>query len=379
MRAPSPVLVLAAGRLPQGRFGGKLAGQGAVALGTSVVEGLLSNPGLPRPGKVIWGLARSHTQGMNPARSIALKASLPDTTFAHTVNMACGSSLQALLLGAQALSLGESEPILVGGSEAMSDTPHLLPGLRWGYRMGHQALPDVMHQDGLRCPVTDLLMGETVEDLALRKGVSRGEADALALESHRRARSADFAAECLSHSLLDHDECIRSTDLAALEGMKPVFHPEGQITAGNASALSDGAATLLLARPDQVEDARPLARILGWAEAALDPMDMGLGPVPAVERLLADIGAEIRDVDHWELNEAFAAQVLCCAHALDLPFDRLNPAGGGIALGHPIGASGARIVVTLIHQLRQRGGGLGIATLGIGGGLGLAVALEIFP
>lgn len=370
-------MILAAGRLPQGRFGGSLAGQGAVALGVSATRGLLADPALPRPGKVIWGMARSHTQGMNPARSIALKAGLPEATLAHTVNMACGSSLQALLLGAQALCLGEADPILIGGSEAMSDTPHLLPGLRWGFRMGHRALPDVMQQDGLRCPVTDLLMGETVEDLAIRRQISRLDADVYALESHQRARTADFHSELLPHSSLDHDECIRTTDLPSLEALAPVFRGDGQITAGNASAISDGAAALLLARPDQFGEAPPLARILGWTEAALDPMDMGLGPVPAVRALLGELGLKVRDIDHWELNEAFAAQVLCCAQTLDLPLERLNPVGGGIALGHPIGASGARIVVTLIHQLRKRGGGLGIATLGIGGGLGLAVALEV--
>lgn len=367
--------LLAAGRLPQGRYGGALRGVGAVGLGTAAVQGLLADSALPRPGKVVWGMARSHTQGMNPARSVALRAGLPEDTAAFTVNMACGSSLQALILAAQDLELGGGAPILAGGSEAMSDTPHLMPGLRWGFRMGHRELPDVMHQDGLRCPVTGLLMGETIERLAAKRGVTRAEADAYAARSHARARAAEFRPELLPVAQLDHDECVRDADEAALARLAPVFGAGGQVTAGNASALSDGAAALLLA-PAGLHP-RPLARILGAAEAAVDPLDMGEAPVPAVRRLLEEQGLSVEDIDLWELNEAFAAQVLVCQRQLDLPEDRLNAAGGGVALGHPIGASGARIVATLAHQLRLRGGGLGVATLGIGGGLGLAVLLEV--
>lgn len=374
----TPVHIYAARRLPQGRYGGALKGAGAVALGQAALEGLLLDESLPRPGKVLWGLARSHTQGMNPARSLAIRAGLALDTPAATVNMACGSSLQALILAAQALALGEPRPILAGGSEAMSDTPHLLPGLRWGFRMGHREVPDVMHHDGLRCPVTGLLMGETIERLATRRGITRPEADAYAARSHARAAAADFRAELLPHPDLARDEGVRpgltEADLARLA---PVFGPGGQVTAGNASGLSDGAAALLLARPGTLPDHKPLARILGFAEAGVDPLDMGEAPVPAVRKLLAQHGLSRGDVDLWELNEAFAAQVLVCQHQLDLPEDRLNVAGGGVALGHPIGASGARIVVTLIHQLKQRGGGLGVATLGIGGGLGLALLLEV--
>ncbi|HEY3269717.1 MAG TPA: thiolase family protein [Geothrix sp.] len=380
MRNSLDLLILAAGRLPQGRYGGSLAGLGAVSLGRSVVEGLLSRPELPQPGSLIWGMARSHTQGMNPARTLALRAGLPHDTPAFTVNMACGSSLQALILAAQRLQAGAAVPILAGGSEAMSDTPHLVPGLRWGFRMGHRQLPDVMHHDGLRCPVTGLLMGETIEHLAAKRGVTRLEADAWAMESHRRAAAADFRAELLPHPKLAHDESIRPEITAeALGRLGPVFAPGGQVTAGNASALSDGAAALLLARRDQVDEATPLARILGWSEAGVDPLDMGEAPVPAVQRMLATHGLTAADIDLWELNEAFSAQLLVCQRQLGLPEDRLNVAGGGVALGHPIGATGARIVATLVHQLRQRGGGLGVATLGIGGGLGLALLVEVDP
>lgn len=380
MTSSRDLLILAAGRLPQGSYGGSLAGLGAVALGLSAVEGLLAQETLPRPGSLIWGMARSHTQGMNPARTLALKAGLPQDTPAFTVNMACGSSLQALILAAQRLKDGSGAPILVGGSEAMSDTPHLVPGLRWGFRMGHRLLLDVMHQDGLRCPVTGLLMGETIERLATKRGISRLEADAWAADSHHRAAAAEARAELLPHPKLDRDESVRPDISAeALARLAPVFDPEGQVTAGNASALSDGAAALLLARRNQADGAMPLARILGWSEAGVDPMDMGEAPVPAVRRLLSAHGLTVSDIDLWELNEAFSAQLLVCQRQLGIPQERLNVAGGGVALGHPIGATGARIVCTLVHQLKRRGGGLGVATLGIGGGLGLALLLQVEP
>jgi acetyl-CoA C-acetyltransferase len=372
-------VILAAGRLPQGRYGGSLAGLGAVSLGLSAVKGLLMDPALPRPGSLLWGMARNHTQGMNPARTLALEAGLPHDTPAFTINMACGSSLQALILAAQRLP-GSAGPVLVGGSEAMSDTPHLVPGLRWGFRLGHRSLPDVMHQDGLRCPITGLLMGETIERLVAKRGITRLEADTWAAQSHRRAAQADHRAELLPHPKLDHDESIRpDVSVEALSRLAPVFEPAGQVTAGNASAMSDGAAALLVSRRDQAEGVRPLAQILGWSEAGVAPLDMGEAPVPAVQRLLAAQRMTVADIDLWELNEAFSAQLLVCQQLLAIPPERLNVAGGGVALGHPIGASGARIVCTLIHRLRQRGGGLGVATLGIGGGLGLAILIEVEP
>lgn len=379
MKPTVEVWILAAGRLPQGRYGGALAGEGAVNLGIAAVEGLLQDPALPRPGRTFWGMARSHTQGMNPARTIAVKAGLGNACLGTTLNMACASSLEAVFLGAQALCLGFPAPVLAGGSEAMSDTPHLAPGLRWGLGAGHRRLPDVMHQDGLLCPLTGLLMGETIEQLVAKRGITRAEADAYALQSHQRAATADFSKELLPHSKLHRDECIRPDDtLASLAALPPVFDAQGQVTAGNASALSDGAAALLLARPDQAPGLVPLARIVAWSEAGLAPLDMGEGPVHAVQSLLEETGLAVADIDLWELNEAFAAQVLCCARQLELPLARLNAVGGGISLGHPIGASGARILVTLIHQLRQRGGGRGVATLGIGGGIGQAILLEVF-
>jgi acetyl-CoA C-acetyltransferase len=374
---PKDIVILAAGRLPQGRYGGSLAGQGAVALGLAAIQGLRQDPALPAPTRFLWGMARSHSQGMNPARTLALKADCAPATAAFTVNMACGSSLQALILATQYLPSAASGPVLVGGSEAMSDTPHLLPGLRWGFRQGHRSLADVMELDGLRCPVTGLLMGETVERLARKRGVTRPEADAWAAEGHHRAAQADFSQEHLQLPQLQTDECIRpSVTSEQLAQLEPVFEARGQITAGNASALADGAAALLVARRDQAGDTRPLARILGWAEAGVSPEDMGEAPVPAVRRLLDEQGLGVQDIALWELNEAFSAQLLVCQRQLHLPLERLNIAGSGVALGHPIGATGARIVCTLVHQLRLRGGGLGVATLGIGGGLGLALLIE---
>ncbi len=377
MKHPGDVVFLSARRLPQGRYGGSLAGLGAVSLGLNVIEVITSDPTLPQPRCLIWGMARNHTQGMNPARTLALRGGLPQDTAAFTINMACGSSLQALILAAQRLE-GGGTPVLAGGSEAMSDTPHLVPGLRWGFRMGHRQLPDVMHLDGLQCPVTGLLMGETIERLVAKRGITRLEADAGAAESHRRATAADFGAEYVSHPRLNRDESIRpGVTIEALGRLAPVFDAAGQVTAGNASAMSDGAAALLMARREQIGDSQPLARLLGWSEAGVDPLDMGEAPVPAVRRLLAAHGLAVSDIDLWELNEAFSAQLLVCQRQLSIPSERLNVAGGGVALGHPIGATGARIVCTLVHQLRQRGGGLGVATLGIGGGLGLAVLIEV--
>ena len=374
MSNPGDILILAARRLPQGRYGGSLAGIGAVGLGLAAVAAVLEDPALPHPGGLLWGMARSHTQGMNPARTIALKAGLALDTAAYTLNMACGSSLQALILGAGRLAEPGAPPVLAGGSEAMSDTPHLVPGLRWGFRMGHRQLPDVMHQDGLKCPVTGLLMGQTIERLVAKRGITRLEADTWAAESHRRAGAYPAGPELAPCPTLDHDECVRPDLTAAdLAHLPLAFEPTGLITAGNASALSDGAAALLLARRDQAQGAPALARILGWSEAGVDPLDMGEAPVPAVRRLLAAHGLAVADIDLWELNEAFSAQLLVCQRQLGIPEERLNVAGGGVALGHPIGATGARIVCTLVHRLRARGGGLGVATLGIGGGLGLAL------
>ena len=372
------IFVVAAKRLPQGRYGGSLKELGAVQLGEAALRGLLADPALPEPARLLWGMARSHTNGMNPARTIALRAGMPAESTATTLNMACGSSLQGLIFACHALRDPLEGPIAVGGSEAMSQTPFLLPGLRWGYRLGHRELPDVMHLDGLRCPVTGLLMGETIERLAAKRGVVRGDADALALASHHRAETCSLAEELVPMDELAGDECIRpGCTLAELAKLAPVFDPNGQVTAGNASALADGAAAAMLARADQLGDGFPLARIVGWAEAGVDPMDMGESPVPAVRSLLNRHGLSVADIDLWELNEAFAAQVLVCVQQLGLPLDRLNLAGGGISRGHPIGASGVRILVTLIHLLRRRGGGLGVATLGIGGGLGQAVLVEV--
>jgi acetyl-CoA C-acetyltransferase len=376
MKLETPIPVVSALRLPQGRFGGSFKGQGAVRLGADLVASVLARHPKHTPQKVWWGMARSHTQGMNPARTIGHLAGLPNSALGTTVNMACGSGLQAVFSAALDIGAGAFDYVLAGGSESMSDTPFLLPDFRWGYQIGHRELPDVMYRDGLQCPIVDLLMGQTIELLAAKHGISRSDADIYALESHRRASRADFSSEIVAHCLLGRDECIRfDADISDFSALKPVYEEDGHVTAGNASAIADGAACVLLAHPENVKSGC-IARILGWSEVALDPIDMGFGPVPAVRLLLEQHGLGIGDIALWELNEAFASQVICCARALNLPMERLNVAGGGISLGHPIGASGARILVTLIHLLRNRGGGLGVATLGVGGGIGQAVLLE---
>ena len=377
MKLERPIPIKSALRFPQGRFGGSLKGEGAVRLGAGLVSAIVSKSPQYAPSKIWWGMARPHTQGMNPARTIACSAGLPNSVIGATINMACGSGLQAVFSAAQDIAAGAYECVLAGGSESMSDTPFLLPGLRWGYQIGHREAPDVMYQDGLKCPITNLLMGQTIERLADKHGVSRRDADEYAFESHRRASHADFAQERIPHSLLGHDECIRfNAAIDDFSALGPVYGPGGQITAGNASAISDGAAAIVLTS-STIGASGSLAHILGWSEVALEPIDMGFGPVPAVLALLKQHNLNVSDIALWELNEAFAAQAICCARALKLPMDRLNIAGGGISLGHPIGASGARVLATLIHQLRRLGGGLGIATLGVGGGIGQAVLVEV--
>jgi acetyl-CoA C-acetyltransferase len=313
---------------------------------------------------------------MNPARTIAIQAKLPISVLGASINMACGSGLQAVFSAVYEIAQGAHQCLIAGGSESMSNTPFLLPDYRWGFKVGHMELPDAMHLDGLKCPITGLLMGQTIEHLAAKHRIGRSDADQYALESHRRASLADFAEEIVPTLHLEKDECIRhGATLGELAQLQPVYSPQGQVTAGNASAISDGAAAVLLAAP-QASYKPPIAKILGWSEVALDPIDMGFGPVPAIQALVEQHKLSIPSIRHWEINEAFAAQVLACARALKLPGERLNPCGGGISLGHPIAASGARILVTLIHQLRAKGGGLGIAALGVGGGIGQAVLVE---
>jgi acetyl-CoA C-acetyltransferase len=429
--SPGDIVLAAPVRTPIGKFGGALAALSAADLGTAAAAAALSRAGLA-PGRadlvdqVIFGHARQAGGGPNTARQIAHRAGIPDDRPAFTVNQACGSGLQAVLCAARAILLGEARVVLAGGTESMSNTPYLLPRARWGYRLGHAEIVDGMYRDGFDDPLSGLVMGATAEELAVEAGVDRAAADAYALRSQERcerARAAGrFAAEIVPvevagkrgaaspAAVVDRDEHPRDgVTLEALARMAPVFRQGGTVTAANASGITDGAAALIVAsRQAAAELGLPVAaRLLGWEVVGVEPRIMGIGPVPAVRRLLERYDRE-RDarglgglpafgatdatgalavtdefraldaIDAIELNEAFASQVLACLGGLDLPADseRVNPDGGAIALGHPIGATGARILVTLLHGLEARQQRLGIATLCVSGGMGLAALVE---
>jgi acetyl-CoA C-acetyltransferase len=340
-----------------------------------------------------FGCARQAGLGPNPARQVAIAAGLPEEVTASTTNMACGSGLLTLINGARMIAAGEADLVLVGGMENMTRVPFLLPKARMGYRMGHAPMVDAMYQDGFLCPMAGQLMGETAETLATQYGISRDEQDAFALRSQERAQKAVAASKFLEETvpvevpgkrgaplLVTADEHPRAeTTIQSLKKLPPVFDPQsGTVTAGNASGITDGAAALLLMSESAASGRgfEPLASIEGYAMAGVDPKVMGIGPVPATRRLLERMRLTISDFDLVELNEAFAAQVIACDRELKFDQERLNVNGGSIALGHPIGCTGARISVTLLHELRRRGGGLGLATLCISGGQGLSVAFR---
>jgi len=355
-----------------------------------------------RVDELIFGNARPAGVGPNPARQIAWRAGLGDDVPAFTVNMACASGLRAVVLGWQEILTGQAQIMVAGGAESMSRVPYLVEA-RWGFKMGNQPLVDGMYRDGFLCPLSKMIMGETAELLAEQYKISRDEQDEFAVQSHRRAARA--ASECHfkneivpieirdkkgNVTRMEKDEHVRSD--ASMEGMAklpPVFSKTGTITAGNSSGITDGAAAVVLASEEKVRELnlKPIARIVDATIAAVDPRVMGIGPVPAVRNLTKRMGTKLEDYDAVELNEAFAAQVLACDRDLHFNRERLNPNGGAIALGHPIACSGARILTTLIHELRQPAGGAGptasprtgrrgLATLCVSGGLGVAVEIE---
>lgn len=389
-----PVLVLSAARTPIGKFGGSFASMSAADLGTVAARGALERSNLPAAAvdETIFGHARQAGGGPNTARQVSHRAGVPDSVPAYTVNKACGSSLKALTLGALSIAAGENDVVLAGGTECMSATPYLLPRLRFGMRMGHGEVVDGMYRDGFLCPLCGQLMGETAENLVREFGISRAEQDAFAAESQRRATAAIesglFDAEIVpvevagrkGPTLVSRDEHVRpDTTVETLAKLPPVFDTEsGTVHAGNSSGITDGAAAVVLASEEAAARAgvEPLARVTAWASAGVEPSRMGIGPVPALRKLLAKAGKTLGEIDRIELNEAFAAQVLACAR--ELPFDpaRMNVCGGAIALGHPIGATGARITTTLLHEMKRSGAKTGIATLCISGGMGMAVLFE---
>ncbi len=379
-------------RTPIGKFLGQFKDVSAVDLWAVVGRSVLAAAQL-EPGAVedaFIGCARQAGLGPNPARQAVLKAGCADTVTATTVNMACGSGLKSIILAAQSIALGEAKVVLAGGMESMSRVPFLLPQARLGYRLGHSKMVDAMYQDGFHCPMANQLMGETAETLARQYGISREEQDEFAARSHEKAAAAAarLAEEIVAVSVAAKsgavevrlDEQVRADMTAAkLAGLPAVFAPEGgTVTAGNASGITDGASALVLMSEDEAQRRGlvPLATFEAWSAAGVDPRVMGIGPVPAVKALEAKHGLARDAFDLVELNEAFAAQALACDRELKLDAQRVNVNGGAIALGHPIGSTGARIVVTLLHELRRRNGKLGLATLCISGGQGLACAFR---
>ncbi len=393
MKSATEMLIAGSVRTPLGKFGGALASLSAPELGAVAARAALERAGI-KPDDVeetIMGNARPAGIGPNPARQIAHRAGVPDTAPAYTVNMACGSSLRAILSACQSIAAGDREVVLVGGAESMSRVPYLLEGASFGYRLGHQRLTDAMYRDGFLCPLCDQVMGETAETLAERYEISRAEQDAYAAESQQRCerarKSGRFADEIVpvtvagpkGPSLVSEDEHPRDgVTAASLAALPSVFKKNGTVHAGSSSGLVDGASAMVLlsAAAARRLGARPQAGVAAYSTAGVDPTVMGIGPVPAVRDLLRRTGLALEEIDLIEINEAFAAQVLACQRDLRFDLDRTNVNGGAIALGHPIGATGARITTTLIHEMTKRQARRGLATLCISGGLGIALLLE---
>lgn len=390
-------VILGARRTAIGSFGGALADVPASTLGATVIRALLASAGVPADtiDEVILGQVLAAGCGQNPARQAAVAAGLPYSVPSYTINKVCGSGLKAVSLAAQAVRCGDAELVIAGGQENMSQAPHVLPGSRNGVRMGPWQLADTMIVDGLTDAFHACHMGITAENIAERYGISREDQDAFAAATQQKTERAQaenrFAEEICPVSIpqrkgdpliFDRDEFPRAGVAAeSLAKLKPAFKKDGSVTAANASGLNDGAAAVLVASARRAEQLglAPLATIRAYASAGVDPAIMGTGPVPAVQRCLARAGWSVDDLDLVEANEAFAAQALCVNRELGLDAAKVNVNGGAIALGHPIGASGARILVTLLYEMKRRNARRGIAALCIGGGQGVALAVERVP
>ncbi|MEH6689011.1 MAG: acetyl-CoA C-acetyltransferase [Halopseudomonas sabulinigri] len=388
------VVIVAAKRTAIGSFQGSLANISAVELGSTVIRALLSTSGVDAADidEVIMGQVLSAGCGQNPARQSAINAGLPFSTPAMTLNKLCGSGLKAVHMAVQAIRCGDAAAVIAGGMESMSLAPYVLPKARTGLRMGHAELQDSLLKDGLIDAFNDYHMGITAENLADQYQLSRADQDAYALISQQRAAAAIKAGRFKSEIapvpipqrkgdpiLFEIDEQPRSATTAdSLAGLRPAFKKEGSVTAGNASTLNDGAAAVLLMSAKRAEalGLPVLARVKGYASAGVDPAIMGIGPVPASKRCLAKAGWTLDQLDLIEANEAFAAQCLSVGKELQWDIDKVNVNGGAIALGHPIGASGCRVLVTLLHEMALRDAKKGLATLCIGGGQGVALAVE---
>jgi len=388
------VVIVAAGRTAVGKFGGSLAKIAAPELGATVIKGLLERTGLTpdQISEVILGQVLTAGSGQNPARQAVIKAGLPNTVPATTLNVVCGSGLRATHLAAQAIALGDADIVIAGGQENMSASPHVLMGSRDGFRMGPATLLDTMVNDGLTDAYDAIHMGVTAENIAKKYEISRDEQDAFALASQQKAAAAQDAGKFVDEIIpvvipqkkgdpvvFAADEYInRKTDAAALAGLRPAFDKAGSVTAGNASGLNDGAAAVVMMSAKRAEalGLKPLARIAGYALSGCDPKIMGMGPVGSTRGALAKAGWSLDQLDLIEANEAFAAQALGVARELQWDSSKVNVNGGAIALGHPIGASGGRVLVTLLHEMARRDAKKGLATLCIGGGMGVALAVE---
>ncbi|MBW2702490.1 MAG: acetyl-CoA C-acetyltransferase [Deltaproteobacteria bacterium] len=387
------VVILSAKRTPVGTFGGSLVKTSAVKLGEIAVRAALEAAGVKgeQVDEVILGCVLQAGLGQNVARQVSLAAGIPQEVPAMTINKVCGSGLKSVMLAAQAIRSGDAEILVAGGTENMSAAPYAVPNARWGARMGKQDLVDLMVHDGLWEIFNDYHMGITAENIAEKYNLSREQQDKFAHTSQLRAKAAIEAGRFKDEivpvvmpqrkgdpKIFDTDEHPRASTLEKMAGLKPAFKKDGTVTAGNASGINDGAAAIVVASADAAEKLgiEPLARIRSFASAGVDPAFMGLGPIPASRKALEKAGLGVGDLDLVEANEAFASQSLAVVRDLELNMDITNVNGGAIALGHPIGASGARILTTLLHEMVKRDAKRGLATLCIGGGQGCALIAE---
>jgi acetyl-CoA C-acetyltransferase len=390
----SPAVLLSACRTPIGAFGGALKDFSAPDLGAIVIREAIARAAIPQQavGEVVLGCVLQAGAGMNVARQAAIKAGLSYEVPAETVNRVCGSGLTAVVHAVEGVRAGFVDVIVAGGTESMSNAPYFLKGARWGYRMGNGEVIDSMLAEGLSCAIEGCHMGNTAEAVAAKYGIGRAEQDAFAAESQRRAeqavRDGAFSDEIVVVDVpqkkgpavrVDKDEYPRpGTTVEKLAALKPAFQKDGTVTAGNASGINDGAAALVVATEAwaSAHGARPLGRVLSYATVGVDPKYMGMGPVPAVTRAIERAGLTLDRVDVFELNEAFAVQAVAVVRELGVEPSRVNIHGGAIALGHPIGASGARVLTTLLYALRKTQGRYGVASLCVGGGMGVAMVVE---
>jgi acetyl-CoA C-acetyltransferase len=385
MKYAQPIHIVDARRSPIGRFGGGLKSLAPADLALQVAQAIVPEAFKGSVDQVILGQVLQAGSGMNVARQLGLKLGLPQASPGYTVNMACASGLKSVALGADAITNGEANLVLTGGVESMSRAPHYALDLRFGRKLGDSALVDSMFADGLSDPVVKLGMGETAERIADQFKITRAEQDAFALQSQQRAtaNAASFRREivCITsvEGKLENDEHPRAdTTLEKLAALKSAFRKDGSVTAGNASGINDGAALALLASGSALKQHGLIsrARIVAACAVGCDPTMMGLGPIGAIQKVCAETGWDLANVDAVEINEAFAVQALACARQLGLRMEQLNQRGGAIALGHPIGASGARVLVTLLHLMEDQNLKSGIASLCVGGGMGIAMAIE---